>query len=77
MNFADDLVPRIDERCKQLCINRSAYINMAVARQLEMDAVMLNLLEMVIVLNSLAGGGSVGFDTAGLGIKSGSSGLAD
>lgn len=60
LNIADELVEKIDERCKQLYINRSAYINMATARQIEMDTIMLNMPEMISVLNSLAGAGSVG-----------------
>lgn len=60
LNIADELVEKIDERCKQLYINRSAYINMAIARQIEMDIIMLNMPEMISVLNSLAGAGFVG-----------------
>ena len=63
LNIADELVEKIDERCKQLYINRSAYINMATARQIEMDTIMLNMPEMISVLNSLAGAGSVGLSS--------------
>lgn len=63
LNIADELVEKIDERCNQLYINRSAYINMATARQIEMDTIMLNMPEMISVLNSLAGAGSVGLSS--------------
>lgn len=63
LNIADELVEKIDERCKQLYINRSAYINMATSRQIEMDTIMLNMPEMISVLNSLAGAGSVGLSS--------------
>lgn len=42
-NCPDELVARIDARAKELSMNRSAYMNMALARQLESEELMKNL----------------------------------
>ena len=42
-NCPDELVAKIDARAKELAMNRSAYMNMALARQLESEELMKNL----------------------------------
>lgn len=42
-NCPDELVAKIDARAKELAMNRSSYMNMALARQLESEELMKNL----------------------------------
>lgn len=47
----DDLLAKIDERAKQLSMTRTAYINMAVSRQLENEEMIKNLPAMLDTFN--------------------------
>lgn len=47
----DDLVAKLDERARYLNISRSAYINMSVSRQLDVDQMSKNLPSLIEALN--------------------------
>ena len=48
----DDLLAKVDERAKQLSMTRTAYINMAVSRQLEYEDMIKNLPAMIDTFNN-------------------------
>lgn len=53
LNIADDLLKKIDARAKSLCINRSAYINLALARQVEVDNMTSSMPDMLEIMNKV------------------------
>lgn len=51
-NCPDELLAKIDTRAKELSMNRSAYMNMAIARQLESEELMKNLPRLIATVDS-------------------------
>lgn len=47
----DELVAKLDERAKSLNISRSAYINICVSRQLDVDEMSRNVPALIEALN--------------------------
>jgi len=50
-NCPDDLLIKLDARAKELSMTRSAYMNYAISRQLETDAIMQQFPNMVETFN--------------------------
>ena len=50
-NCPDELLAKIDNRAKELSMNRSAYMNMAIARQIESEEALKNLPYMLETIN--------------------------
>lgn len=46
-----DILEKVDARCEKLCISRSAYVALALSRQLESENIANNLPELLSVFN--------------------------
>ena len=51
MYLPNDILARVDARCDELCLSRSAYVVMALNRQMEADDMSKNLPELLSVFN--------------------------
>lgn len=50
LSIPDELVAQIDERCRELCVNRSAYICMSMKRQMEQEKALQSLPDMLATM---------------------------
>ena len=51
MNVPDDLLAKIDDRARTLGVNRSAYMCMCIARQIETEEMAISLPQMIEAMN--------------------------
>lgn len=49
--FPNEILKKVDARCKELCMTRSSYVVMALNKQLESEDLSRNLPELLSVLN--------------------------
>lgn len=50
LNLSDDLAKSLEERCNELSITKTAYINMAIAKQLESEKLVKNVPELMTIM---------------------------
>lgn len=51
ISIKDSLIPKIDEKAKELNISRSAYIAVCVTRQMQLDEMATQLPNMIDLMN--------------------------
>lgn len=51
MNVPDELLKKVDSRAKAMNVNRSAYINMALTRQVETEEMTSNFPMLLDIMN--------------------------